>query len=179
MTNNMNPPPPDGLTRRRFLQTSLTVGGLTTLGNWPMLADATPALTLPFERGERPLIAFPEKRPLMVMTTRPPQLETPFSIFDESIFTPNDAFFVRWHLANIPQTIDTRQFKLTIRGRVNETLSLSLLDLKQQFESVEIAAVCQCGGIVVDFFNPACLEDNGAMERWAMPNGQEYGYMIS
>ena len=176
MTNNMNPPPPDGLTRRRFLQTSLTVGGLTTLGNWPMLADATPALTLPFERGERPLIAFPEKRPLMVMTTRPPQLETPFSIFDESIFTPNDAFFVRWHLANIPQTIDTRQFKLTIRGRVNETLSLSLLDLKQQFESVEIAAVCQCGGNSRGFFQPRV--PGGQWGHGAMGNAKWTGVRL-
>ena len=96
----------DGLTRRQFLQTSLIMGGLSALGHQLLHAQTTSSIELPFSRGHRPLVAFPEKRPLMVMTTRPPQLETPFPIFNEDIFTPNDAFFVRWHLANIPSTIE-------------------------------------------------------------------------
>jgi DMSO/TMAO reductase YedYZ molybdopterin-dependent catalytic subunit len=99
-------------------------------------------------------VAFPEKRPLMVMTTRPPQLETPFSVFNESVFTPNDAFFVRWHLANIPTTVDPQTFRLTIRGRVKKNLSFSLTDLQKQFEPVEVAAVCQCAGNSRGFFDP-------------------------
>lgn len=142
----------DGLSRRRFLQTSLIVGGLSALGKSP--AEATPSVTLPFENGERPLVAFPEKRPLIVMTTRPPQLETPFSVFNDSVFTPNDAFFVRWHLANIPNTIDLGTFRLTVHGRVKHALSLSLADLQQNFEPVEIAAVCQCGGNSRGFSKP-------------------------
>lgn len=61
-------------TRRRFLQTTFIAGGLSAMGKLPALAENTSSITLPFERGERPLVAFPEKRPLMVMTTRPPQL---------------------------------------------------------------------------------------------------------
>lgn len=57
---------------------------------------------LPFGNGERPLVAYPGKRPLLQMTARPPQLETPFSVFDEGAITPTDAFFVRYHLADIP-----------------------------------------------------------------------------
>ena len=34
----------------------------------------------PFADGERRLIAYPEKRPLIALTTRPPQLETPFEV---------------------------------------------------------------------------------------------------
>ena len=57
---------------------------------------------LSFGNGERPLVAYPGKRPLLQMTARPPQLETPFSVFDQGAITPNDAFFVRYHLADIP-----------------------------------------------------------------------------
>ena len=144
----------DGLTRRRLLQTSLIVGGLSALGNFPVQAESSSNITLPFERGRRPLMAFPEKRPLMVMTTRPPQLETPFPVFNESVFTPNDAFFVRWHLANIPSTIDLQTFRITIRGRVKQNLSFSLTDLQKQFEPVEVAAVCQCAGNSRGFSEP-------------------------
>ena len=54
---------------------------------------------------------YPGKRPLIRLTTRPPQLETPFSVFDEGIITPNDAFFVRYHLADIPLKIDPDAFR--------------------------------------------------------------------
>lgn len=144
----------DGLTRRRLLQTSLIVGGLSALGNFSVSAEPSSSVTLPFERRRRPLVAFPEKRPLMVMTTRPPQLETPFSVFNESVFTPNDAFFVRWHLANIPTTVDPQTFRVTIRGRVKKSLSFGLTDLQKQFEPVEVAAVCQCAGNSRGFFEP-------------------------
>jgi len=144
----------DGLTRRRLLQASLIVGGLSALGNFPVGAEPSSSITLPFERGRRPLVTFPEKRPLMMMTTRPPQLETPFPVFNESVFTPNDAFFVRWHLANIPSTIDLQAFRVTLRGRVKHSLSFSLTDLQEQFEAVEVAAVCQCAGNSRGFSEP-------------------------
>ena len=69
-------------------------------------ATESETVTLPFANGERPLATYPGKRPLIRLTTRPPQLETPFSVFDEGVITPNDAFFVRYHLADIPTKID-------------------------------------------------------------------------
>jgi len=36
------------------------------------------SIDLPITNGHRQLVAFPEKRPLIVLTSRPPQLETPF-----------------------------------------------------------------------------------------------------
>ena len=172
----MGPLDSDGLTRRRLLQTSLIVGGLSTLGLQSARAISPPNIDLPFGRGHRPLVAFPEKRPLMVMTTRPPQLETPFSIFDESIFTPNDAFFVRWHLANIPTTVDLETFRLTIRGQVTHPLSFSLTDLQQQFEAVEIAAVCQCAGNSRGFFEPRVA--GGQWGHGAMGNAMWKGVRL-
>ena len=146
--------PLEKLTRRRFLQAGLILGGLSILKEHPLRAGTSPAVDLPFPRGQRPLRTFPQKRPLMVLTTRPPQLETPFSIFNEGVFTPNDAFFVRWHLANIPTSIDLNTFRLTIRGRVNHSYSLSMDELKNDFKPVDIAAVCQCSGNSRGFFEP-------------------------
>ena len=146
------------------------------MGKLPVLAGTASSIPLPFERGERPLVAFPEKRPLMVMTTRPPQLETPFAIFDENIFTPNDAFFVRWHLANIPNTVDLQKFRLTIRGRVKHSLSFSLKNLQEQFEPVEIAAVCQCAGNSRGFSDPRVT--GGQWGHGAMGNASWKGVRL-
>ena len=40
---------------------------------------------------------FPQKRAMILRRTRPPLFETPFEAFDNSVFTPNDVFYVRWH----------------------------------------------------------------------------------
>ncbi|MDE2573282.1 MAG: molybdopterin-dependent oxidoreductase [bacterium] len=107
----------------------------------------------------------------ILLTARPPQLETPLSVFDESDFTPNDAFFVRWHLSGIPATIDGRAFRVKVHGMVARELSLSVDDLRKSYEPVEIAAVCQCSGNSRGFFDPRVPGGqwaNGAMgnARW-------------
>jgi len=127
-------------------------------------------VALPFGHGERPLVAYPGKRPLLLMTARPPQLETPFSVFDESVITPNDAFFVRYHLADVPTKIDPATYRLGIKGHVETPLSLSLDDLKS-LPTVEVVAVSQCSGNSRGFFEPRVAGGqlaNGAMgcARW-------------
>jgi DMSO/TMAO reductase YedYZ molybdopterin-dependent catalytic subunit len=133
-------------------------------------AAVAPGVTLPIGNGERPLIAFPQKRPLIVLTPRPPQLETPFEVFDRDPFTPNDAFFVRWHLADIPQTVDASAHRIAVTGAVQRPLSLSLDDLATM-PTVEVAAVNQCSGNSRGFFGPRVPGGqwaNGAMgnARW-------------
>src|SRR5262249_45135186 len=89
--------------------------------------------------------ALPGKRPLIKLTTRPPNYETPISYFTSPI-TPNDAFFVRYHLAGIPARIDAQAWKVDVGGEgVAAPLQLSLADLRN-YEQVEITAVCQCSG---------------------------------
>ena len=46
-------------------------------------ALAADTVTLPFANGERPLVKYPQKRPMIGLTSRPPQLETPFSVFND------------------------------------------------------------------------------------------------
>ena len=55
----------------------------------PQLTRAAPKLSPPVER----LVRFPEKTELILLTDRPPQLETPLHYFSQDI-TPNEAFFV-------------------------------------------------------------------------------------
>jgi DMSO/TMAO reductase YedYZ molybdopterin-dependent catalytic subunit len=110
-------------------------------------------VTLPFGNGERPLVKYPEKRALLRLTSRPPQLETPMGVYNEGLITPNDAFFVRYHLANIPTEIDPATFRLSVKGLVDKPLSLSLADLKA-LGSTEVVAVNQCSGNGRGFFEP-------------------------
>ena len=163
------------INRRQILRgagsTALLLGG-GYLAGWPLRALAADTATLPFDNGERPFVQYPQKRPLLRLTTRPPQLETPFSVFDEGVITPNDAFFVRYHLTLAPpEGLDPDAHRIAVRGKVNTPLSLSLKDLKTGFEPVEIVAVNQCSGNSRGLFNPRVAGGqlgNGAMgnARW-------------
>src|SRR5580692_6628516 len=115
--------------------------GLTS----PSLRAFAAVAGLPFENGERPLVKYPQKRPMIGLTSRPPQLETPFAVFNEGVITPNDAFFVRYHLAGIPLEIDPDKFSVEIKGKVDKPLKLSLADLRKM-PAIELVAVNQCSG---------------------------------
>ncbi|HSU55075.1 MAG TPA: molybdopterin-dependent oxidoreductase [Candidatus Dormibacteraeota bacterium] len=162
--------------RRHFLKTSgsaaVGVGGLI-LSKAALAADT---LDLPFKNGERSLVRFPQKRPLILLTTRPPQLETPFSVFNEGVFTPNDAFFVRYHLAQVPTSINPDTFRVAIKGKVNSALELSLEDIKTKFEPVEIAAVNQCSGNGRGFSTPRVA--GGQLGNGAMGNAKWKGVRL-
>jgi sulfite dehydrogenase (cytochrome) subunit A len=100
------------------------------------------------------LEALPGKEPLIRLSYRPPNYETPLSYFS-SEFTPNESFFVRYHLSGIPEEIDVAQWKLTIGGEgVGKPLELSVSELRSGFEPVEVAAVCQCSGNRRGFSEP-------------------------
>jgi len=100
-----------------------------------------------------PLVAYPEKLPLIVLTDRPVQLETPRQFFRHG-FTDNAAFFVRWHLDLHPNAIDLSAWRLNVEGNVGRALSLSLDDLVNQFTPVSVAAVNQCSGNSRSRFEP-------------------------
>ena len=93
------------------------------------------------------------KGDLILLTDRPPNLETPLHYFLQD-FTPNDVFFVRWHLANLPAEIDADTFRLRISGAVQKTISLSLNDLKTKFKPFTIVALAECAGNSRSFFSP-------------------------
>ncbi len=132
-------------------------------------ASSASEVHLPFAYGERELVAFPQKKPLIVQTTRPPQLETPFRYFDKQLITPNDEFFVRYHLAGIPTEIDLSTYRLKISGNVSNPLELSYHDLKTKFKSKKIIAVNQCSGNGRGLANPR-INGGGQLGNGAMGN---------
>jgi DMSO/TMAO reductase YedYZ molybdopterin-dependent catalytic subunit len=155
--------------RRRVLKTA---GGATlALASRSALGDAIVKLPLPGGPDARPITtAFPEKGALILQRTRPPLLETPFEVFDQSVFTPNDRFYIRWHWAVIPAEIDVGSFRLAVRGHVEKSLSLSLDEILA-LPRVELVAVNQCSGNSRGYFQPRVPGgewSNGAMgnARW-------------
>ena len=156
---------------RRLLLTGgagvLAAAALSPLGR---AAEAT--TELPFVNGRRNLVAYPEKRPLIVLTSRPPQLETPFEVFNEGPITPNDAFFVRYHHAGIPTDVDGDKHVIKIGGNaVGKPFELTMAALRTQFKPVEYLAVNQCSGNSRALFAPRVTGGqlfNGAMgnARW-------------
>src|SRR5258708_29164402 len=127
--------------------------GAVAGGLAPQRAFALDTVPLPSDKGARPLVRSPQKRPMIGLTSRPPQLETPFSIFNDGAITPNNAFFVRYHLADVPLNIDPDTFSLEIKGKVDQPVKLSLKEIRK-LPAVELVAVNQCSGNSRGFFNP-------------------------
>ncbi|MDB5673844.1 MAG: hypothetical protein JWM65_826, partial [Sphingomonas bacterium] len=126
------------------------LGAGAGLASAPLCAQSLVAplvdLHLPGGNGNRPTTtAFPGKKNMILQRGRAPLLETPIDAFDGQVFTPNDRFFVRWHYADIPVSVDVRTFRLAVVGATRRDLSLSLGDLLAM-PRVELAAVNQCSG---------------------------------
>ena len=131
---------------RRLLLGAAGMGGLALLPA-PARAEETVDLRVPGGPSTRPITtAYPQKGRMILQRTSPPWLETPFEVFDKGVFTPNDQHYVSWHWANFPSEIDLDKFRLTVRGHVNQTLSLSTKDILHGLPRVELAAVSQCAG---------------------------------
>jgi DMSO/TMAO reductase YedYZ molybdopterin-dependent catalytic subunit len=162
--------------RRRFLRQATFAGAAAIIGGRALRTSAADTIDLGFANGERPLATYPQKRPLILQTSRPPQLETPFSVFNEGVITPNDAFFVRYHLANIPLSIDPDKFRLEVKGHVQTALTLSLENLRHDFENFELVAVNQCSGNSRGFFQPRV--GGGQLGNGAMGNAKWRGVRL-
>jgi DMSO/TMAO reductase YedYZ molybdopterin-dependent catalytic subunit len=162
----MRPATP-GNPRREFLMSAGAVAATALAGVTDALAGPAEYIDLGFANGRRRLVTdFPQKGTMMLLRTRPPLLETPFETFDRNVFTRNSSFYVRWHLANVPTTIDPSEFRLLVHGHVRRPISLSLDDLVNGFPSVQIAAVNQCSGNSRGYFAPRVAGGewgNGAM----------------
>jgi sulfite dehydrogenase (cytochrome) subunit A len=158
------------LNRRRFLSTiggagALVLGG-PGVGSVLAQAAADPILA------RRPLVRYPEKTDLILLTSRPPQLETPMSYFDRAI-TPNEAFFVRYHVFPVPTSVDLGAWRLKVHGRVDRPLELSMEDLKTKFPATRVVAVNQCSGNSRGRFAPRVL--GGQWGDGAMGNAEWVG----
>jgi DMSO/TMAO reductase YedYZ molybdopterin-dependent catalytic subunit len=146
--------------RRDFLKTT---GGLViaTGGTW-LATHARGAVPNPPGLAPLPagavasgdLEAIAGKVPLIKRTWRPPNYETPLSYFAED-FTPNRAFFVRYHLAGVPAAVAADKWTLKIGGDAAATpFEINFEQLKRDYPPVELAAVNQCSGNRRGLFDP-------------------------
>ncbi len=134
----------EAYSRRDFLKLAGASTLMASLGDYEGTA---------FAGDERRLVRFPEKTDLILITSRPPQLETPIHYFADLI-TPNRSLFVRWHLPIIPTSVDIKKWRLKIGGHTESEIELSLDDLQKRFERVTYAAVIQCSGNGRGLFEP-------------------------
>lgn len=83
------------------------------VGLGALMSHEAGAATLPWlspdlpdgTRAEAHLVKVAGKQPLIQLSDRPPNFELPIQAFGTAI-TPNDQFFVRYHLAGIPTAKD-------------------------------------------------------------------------
>jgi DMSO/TMAO reductase YedYZ molybdopterin-dependent catalytic subunit len=146
-----------GISRRTLLKTISAGVGTLALGRVTGAADAlqgarvdrVPTFTgpgaNPYWTSVGPVATYPQKYPLVLLTDRPVQLETPRHFF-LTPFTPNGAFYVRWHLDEIPTTVDLAEWRLEVTGNVEKPLKLSFSELLARYPATSIAAVNQCSG---------------------------------
>jgi DMSO/TMAO reductase YedYZ molybdopterin-dependent catalytic subunit len=146
------------ITRRHLLSSAGAGATLASTGLWPRLTAADAAtLDLPAAlpagtRAIATLEALPGKKPLIKLSYRPPNYETPIEYLRTAI-TPNDEFFVRYHLSDIPE-VDAKTWKLSVGGEgANGQATLTFDELKA-LPAHEIAAVCQCSGNRRGLFQP-------------------------
>ncbi|HET8995534.1 MAG TPA: molybdopterin-dependent oxidoreductase [Acetobacteraceae bacterium] len=109
----------------------------------PWLSPMQPSGT----RAGAKLVRLPGKQPLIQLSERPPNYEAPIETFRNAV-TPNDEFFVRYHLAGIPDMDGLAKWSLSIGGdAAQRSLHFaSLAELRNGFPEHEVTAVCQCSG---------------------------------
>ncbi|MCU1340918.1 MAG: oxidoreductase molybdopterin binding protein, partial [Candidatus Acidoferrum typicum] len=119
----------------------------------PVVPEFTGPEPNPFWNSVGPLVTEPQKAPLILLTDRPVQLETPRQHF-LTPFTPNEVFYVRWHLETLPNAVDLKQWRLRVDGNIEKSLEFSFPDLLNRFQAVSVAAVNQCSGNSRSRFQP-------------------------
>ena len=142
------PADPGQVGRRRFLGlVGAGVVGTAGGGLFESVVRAADAAigAAPESAAARSDLRFPEKAPLTTLTDRPPNLEMPLHYLKHDI-TPNEAFYVRWHLSVLPTRVDEAEFRLSLGGHVEKPLKWSLKELREKFEPVTVVAVNQCSG---------------------------------
>jgi len=98
------------------------------------------------------MATLPGKKPLIRLSDRGPNYEAPLEYFRTPI-TPNDEFFVRYHLSVIPE-VDAKTYKIEVGGDgANGQTEITFDDLKK-LPAYEVVAVNQCSGNRRGLSNP-------------------------
>jgi DMSO/TMAO reductase YedYZ molybdopterin-dependent catalytic subunit len=90
----------------------------------------------------------------------------------ESAITPNEAFYVRYHIPP-PTEVDLSTWRLKVGGHLDKPFDLSLDDLQNKFSPKSIVAVNQCSGNGRGYFSPRVF--GGQWANGAMGNAEWTG----
>jgi DMSO/TMAO reductase YedYZ molybdopterin-dependent catalytic subunit len=140
--------------RRRFLA-GIAVPALSSLSP---IASAVTRVWQPEELAEGAaaegyLERIAGKVPLIKRSYRPPNFETPLDYY-KNIITPNDAFFVRYHLSGVPD-VNVKSWRVKVGGdAAQHPAEYDFAALRRDFPVVEMVAVCQCSGNRRGMFAP-------------------------
>ncbi len=141
------------ITRRHLLATAgASAAFATSLRTAQAQGLNLPAALPEGVRQNARLEALPGKKPLIKLSYRPPNYETPIEHFRTAI-TPNDAFFVRYHLSFIPE-VDIKTWKISVGGDGLNTPAEITMEALKALPATEIVAVNQCSGNRRGLFNP-------------------------
>jgi sulfite dehydrogenase (cytochrome) subunit A len=134
----------------------MIAGAGTSLLVSPSIAAESTRIPAELPDGTRQIARFvnlPDKRRMLRLVDRPPNYAAPVNVFTD-IVTPNDRFYVRYHLAGVPSAADMDDWSLSVAGdAVERPVRLKLSDLLDM-PSNEVLAVCQCAGNRRGFCDP-------------------------
>ncbi len=144
-----------GLSRRGFLTKSALYTMGSAIGMSIPFAKNMPAGLIPaaFAAANAPS-TIQGKDGLIVLNDRPLNAETPAHLLDDEV-TPNHRMFIR-NNGLPPTTVDVNNWTLEIGGEscIN-SVSFSIDELKQRFETVTAQLQIECGGNGRSEFSPA------------------------
>ncbi|MEP1470531.1 MAG: sulfite oxidase [Halieaceae bacterium] len=143
----------DPLSRRGFLSGLATMSSI--LGAEVVFSRFMPGGLIPAALAEETAaFEIPGKHPgLLVLNDRPINAETPAHLLDDAI-TPADRFFVR-NNGVPPAAPDPSSWTLAIDGEsIENSVSFSLLELQQRFQTHSYQLTLECGGNGRKEFDP-------------------------
>ncbi|MGN6380697.1 MAG: molybdopterin-dependent oxidoreductase [Gaiellales bacterium] len=136
--------PPDGplVTQCATGYRSVTAAGILIAAGFPHVSDLVGGLDAWAFSGQDSV--HEAAAPLVVRRDEPFNAETPIDLLRSSARTPTESFFVRSH--GPTPAVDPAAYRLTVTGAVERPLVLSLDDLRERFEHVEVTATLACAG---------------------------------
>jgi sulfite oxidase len=90
------------------------------------------------------MVSFDKHPEIIIHAEQPLNAEPPMNLLREGFITPKELFYVRNH-GSLPE-IDPDNYRLTVSGLVEQTLELSLEQIKNEFPKDSVMVALSCAG---------------------------------
>ena len=135
---------------------TMIAGASAALIASPSVAGESTRIPEDLPDGTRAIARFvnlPDKRRMLRLTDRPPNYASPINVFADAV-TPNDRFFVRYHLDSVPSAADLERWILSVSGDGVERPVQFKLNTLLDLSTNQVLSVCQCAGNRRGFVDP-------------------------